>query len=249
MINYKFSEETMDLKNIRWNKNKYRDFIAYLFEFSDEKYAEFARKLNPNSENILGIRLPQLKKFAKEISKGDWQCYLKYAGDKYFEEIMINGFVIAFIKTDIEQVIELLKGFVPKIESWSICDSVCAALHCVKKNKKEMLNFINLLLNSEKEFELRFAVVLLLDYYIDEEHIESVLKRYDSIKHDGYYVKMAVSWGVSVCFVKFPEITLDYLNNNTLDTFTYKKTLQKILESQRVDSDNKKIIKQLRNNK
>lgn len=85
-----------------------------------------------------------------------------------------------------------------------------------------------------------------MQLFIDDEHIGQLLEEYDAIRHDGYYVKMAVAWALSVCFVKFPEITMQYLKQNTLDDFTYNKTLQKIIESYRVDTETKKLIKQMK---
>ena len=99
---------------------------------------------------------------------------------------------------------------------------------------------------SNKEFEIRFAVVIILNYYITEDYIDLVLETLDEVKHEGYYVKMAVAWAISLCFVKFEEKTMNYLKNNKLDDFTYNKSLQKICESLRVDKDTKAIIKSMK---
>jgi 3-methyladenine DNA glycosylase AlkD len=109
-----------------------------------------------------------------------------------------------------------------------------------------MWNFIQPYLKSDQEFYVRFAVVVLLDFYIDEAYITRVLYALDKIKHSGYYVKMAVAWSVSVCYIKFPEITMVYLKNNSLDDFTYNKSLQKITESFRVDNEIKLVIKRMK---
>lgn len=102
-------------------------------------------------------------------------------------------------------------------------------------------------MHAQGEYEIRFGVVMSMQLFIDDEHIEQLLEEYDAIRHDGYYVKMAVAWALSVCFVKFPEITMRYLKqNNALDDFTYNKTLQKIIESYRVDAETKKLIKQMK---
>ena len=93
---------------------------------------------------------------------------------------------------------------------------------------------------------MRFGVVMSMSYFVDEAHLEELLACYDSIRHEGYYVKMAVAWALSVCFVKFPERTMEYLKNNSLDTFTYNKTLQKIVESFRVDKDTKTLIRSMK---
>lgn len=108
------------------------------------------------------------------------------------------------------------------------------------------MEYIKPYLSSEKEFEIRFAVVILLNFYIVEDYIDRVILLLDEIKHEGYYAKMAVAWAVSICYVKFPKKTMEYLKNNTLDDFTYNKSLQKITESLRVDEDTKRLIRSIK---
>ncbi|MEG1436795.1 MAG: DNA alkylation repair protein, partial [Oscillospiraceae bacterium] len=102
-------------------------------------------------------------------------------------------------------------------------------------------------LKSDKELELRFAVVLLMDNYITDEYIDMVLDVLAKVKHDGYYVKMAVAWAISVCFVKYKDKTFELLKSGKLDDDTYKKTFRKIVESNRVDKDTKTQIYYLKN--
>ena len=85
-----------------------------------------------------------------------------------------------------------------------------------------------------------------MDYFITEEWIETVLRIYDGISHEGYYVKMAVAWAVSMCYVKFPERTRLFLEDNHLDTFTQNKAIQKIRESYRVSREEKEDLKKLK---
>ena len=101
-------------------------------------------------------------------------------------------------------------------------------------------------MSSQLEYELRYGVVMLLNYYIEEEYIDRVLQLLDDVKHEGYYVKMAVSWALSICYVKLPEPTMIYLNNNALDTFTFNKALQKMTESYRVDVETKQLIRSMK---
>ena len=98
-------------------------------------------------------------------------------------------------------------------------------------------------MHAEGEYEIRFGVVMAMQHFIDEEHLDELFSLYDGIRHEGYYVRMAVAWALSVCFVKFPERTLAYLKQNSLDKFTYNKALQKITESYRVDAATKKVIR------
>ena len=222
------------------------DLRDKLFELSDDKFKTFHSRLCPNADNIIGVRLPLLRQLAKEIAKGDWRNFLSNSKEEYYEEILINGLVIAYAKCDVEERLNYIESFVPKIDNWAICDSFCNTLKFVNKNKEIMWEFIQPYLKSYNEFEIRFAVVIILNYYITEDYIDLVLKTLDNIKHDGYYVKMAVAWAISMCFVKFEEKTMAYLKDNSLDDFTYNKSLQKICESLRIDKNTKELIKSMK---
>lgn len=222
------------------------DLRDKLFELSDDKFKTFHSRLCPNTDNIIGVRLPLLRQIAKEIAKGDWRNFLSNSKEEYYEEILINGLVIAYAKCDVEERLNYIESFVPKIDNWAICDSFCNTLKFVNKNKEIMWEFIQSYLKSYNEFEIRFAVVIILNYYITEDYIDLVLKTLDNIKHDGYYVKMAVAWAISMCFIKFEEKTMAYLKDNSLDDFTYNKSLQKICESLRIDKNTKELIKSMK---
>lgn len=217
-----------------------------IFQLADEKYREFQSGLCPGNDNIVGVRLPLLRKLAKQIAKGDWKTYMKEAENKYYEEVMLQGLVLGYVKADIEEILNFVTDFIPKIDNWAVCDSLCTGLKFTKTNRDRVLNYIKPYLSSEKEFEMRFAVVMLLNFYIDENYIDRVLLLLDGAKHEGYYVKMAVAWAISICYVKFPEKTMEYLKNNTLDDFTYNKALQKITESLRVGKETKTTIRSMK---
>jgi len=217
-----------------------------LLALAQEDYRKFSSGLLPNSNNILGVRLPLLRNMAKKITMGDWRAYLKTAHCDYFEEIMLQGMVTGNAKADTEELLAYAADFIPKIDNWSVCDSFCNGLKFTKKDPERVWDFLQPYLISQQEFELRFGVVMLLFYYIDEPHIDEVLRLLDQIRHEGYYVKMAVAWAVSICFVKLPKQTMAYLKENSLDQFTYNKALQKITESYRVDKETKAIIRSMK---
>lgn len=218
-----------------------------ILELAEDEYKKFSSSLLPGIDNLLGVRLPALRKIAKEIAKRDWRSYLENADDTYFEEIMLQGMVLGYVnENDIEDVLGYIFDFVPKINNWSVCDSFCAGLKMTNKNKERIWGFLKPYLSSDKEFEVRFGVVMLIDFYIDDDYIRLVLKQLDSIRHDGYYVKMAVAWAISICYIKFEEVTLDYLKNNNLNNFTYNKSLQKICESLKVDNNSKVFIRDMK---
>lgn len=217
-----------------------------LFSLADIKFKEFNKKLSPKINNMIGIRIPTLKKYAKEIIKQDYKKYLDNAVDDYYEETMLQGIVIGNAKMDLKETQYYLEKFIPKINDWAVCDVTVAGLKITNKYKEEMWNFIQPYIKSDKEFEIRFAVVMILNYYIDEKYIKQVLEILNNIKHEGYYVKMAVAWAIAEAFIKYPKETWKLINNNNLDKFTYNKALQKIIESYRVDNETKSKIRAMK---
>ena len=205
-----------------------------LFELKDKKYQEFHSGLCPNVNDIIGVRIPALRKIGKQIAKENPQEYLEKVSKEYYEEKMLQGFVIGYMKASLEERLAYLDKFVPVIDNWAICDCVTSTYKFTNQYPEEVWNYIQKYLSSNREFELRFAIIMLMDYYITEEYVDRVLDIYDTIKHEGYYVKMGVAWALSVCHVKFPEKTRAFLKNNHLDDFTYNKALQKMIEYYRV---------------
>ena len=117
-----------------------------------------------------------------------------------------------------------------------------------REEPEAIWNFIQPYLHTEREFEARFGVVMLLFYFIEERHIRRVLALLNQIPAKGYYARMAVAWAISICFVQFPELTMKYLKEeNSLDDFTYQKALQKITESNCVNSERKAVIRKMKN--
>lgn len=222
-----------------------------LKELSDEKYKNFHSNLCQNTKTpILGVRIPVLRQYAKELKNKCGIGIIEEINEEYYEEIMLKGMLIGLQnKASYEDIKQQIERFVPKIDNWAICDTFCAGLKITKKYKNEMLELIQSYLNSRKEFELRFAIVMLLDYYIDDDHINMVLDICDKVKHEGYYVKMAVAWTISICLVKYYDVTKRYLNSCNLDDFTYNKSLQKAIESYRINEKQKNELRKMKRKK
>lgn len=209
----------------------------------DIKYRDFTKKLLPYVENIMGVRLPVLRRIAKSVD--DSVNFLENVSNDCFEETMIEGFVIGNLK-DEELVKKYVDRFIPKINNWSICDSFCASLKIVNKNKDYFFDHLCKYKNYKDEFSLRFMIVMFLNYYIDEKYLDKIFKIIDVIKKDDYYVQMAIAWFLSISFIKYPEVTSKYLNVCNLDKFTFNKTIQKIIESRQVDNNVKNELKKLK---
>lgn len=219
-----------------------------LKSLSDEKYREFHSKLCPNVNNIIGVRVPQLRELAKRISKQKPLEFLDKYKPEFYEEKMIYGLVIGYMKKDIKIRLKYLDIFVPLIDNWAICDCCCSTYKFTNQNSDEIWKYIQKYITSKNEFELRFAVIMLMDYYLNDQYIDRVLKIYNSIKADEYYVKMGVAWGISVAYIKQRSKTEMFLKENNLDDFTFNKAIQKIIESNRVDFNEKTILKRMKRN-
>lgn len=219
-----------------------------LYSLQDKKYQEFQKGLCPGVVNIIGVRIPELRKLAKELLKNySSKELLENINDNYYEELMLQGMVIGGAKEDINTILKYVKEFVPKIDNWAVCDTFCTSLKITKKYKKEMWKFIQEYLKSDKEFELRFAIVMILGYFIDEEYLEKDFKIFNNIKSDKYYVKMALAWAISICVIKYYDRTVKYLEKEAiLDDFTYNKSIQKARESYRLSKVQKDFLNTLK---
>ena len=222
----------------------------HLLQLAERGNKKFTESLNPGVEHVLGIRVPDLRKLAARIAKDGWEAYLDTADTYYMEERMLQGMVLGCIRpdADIEVYLHRVTCFVWNINSWSVCDTFKfgGGKRFIEANKDRLWEYLKTWMRAEGEYEIRFGVVMAIQYFIDEEHIEELFSLYNAIRHEGYYVRMGVAWALSVCFVRFPERTLAYLKQNTLDNFTYNKALQKIIESYRVDAGTKDVIRAMK---
>lgn len=227
---------------------KKQEIKKKLKELADKKYKEFHSSLCPGTENIIGVRVPILRNYAKELfEEKDWKQTIKQIDNEYYEEIMLQGMLIGQAKKeDINTILEYVEEYIPKIDNWAICDVFCAGLKITKKYKKQMWDFIQKYLKSDKEFEIRFAIVMILDYYIEEEYLQENCKIFEKIKNDEYYVKMAIAWAISICLIKFYEETIEYMKISKIDNWTYNKAIQKAIESYRISEENKKVLREMK---
>lgn len=212
-----------------------------LFKYADVEYKTFHKKLIPNvsEEKIIGVRIPQLRKIAKCLDNDDF-------GWDYYEEIMLHGFYIGYKKLDLPQRLNMLDEFIPKIDNWAVCDCVCSTLKFVKKNQAEFLDFLQKYMYSDKEYDVRFAVITLMDYYLDDEYIDYTLNYLKNIRSEYYYVNMGAAWAFCTAFSKYKDKVLPLLENRQLSSEIHNMTISKIRDSYRVDKETKEYLKTLR---
>lgn len=235
-----------------------------ILELAEPSYGQFSSKLLPGTERIAGVRLPLLRKLVKQHLKQDWRMYLeevfgseeKVPGnisasdecfrcvkEEFFEEVMFQGMLIGYAPLKLEERFFYLERFIPKIDNWSVCDSVSTTMKFAKEYPEETWDFLQKYVHGDEEYGIRFAVVMYINYFIREEYFGEVLRELNEISHPAYYVKMAVAWAVSMCYVFNTKETEAFFDTCKLDDFTYNKAIQKIVESRQVDKEEKEKIK------
>jgi 3-methyladenine DNA glycosylase AlkD len=223
-----------------------------LKELEDKKYLEFSKSTgvaNGESKEALGIRIPILRNFAKELIKEyELDYLLNNINESYYEEVMLKGMLITSKKNlEWDSLEEYIRYYVPKITDWALCDTFCSGLKISKKYLDEIWELIKEYLKSDKEFEVRFALVMILNYFLAEEYIDKVFEIINNVKLDKYYVKMANAWLISYCAINHYDKTYKFMMNNTkLDIWTHNKGIQKSIESYRLTKEQKEKLRKLK---
>lgn len=217
-----------------------------LFEMQDLQYKAFHSKLMPtvNPDKVIGVRVPLLRKFAKEFSKTDEaEIFMKNLPHSYYEENNLHAFLIEQIN-DYEKTLEELNNFLPYIDNWATCDSLTPKVFA--KHTDELIAEINKWLRSEHIYTVRFAVNMLMKFYLDDNFKKEYLQKVAEIKSDEYYVEMVQAWYFSTALAKQWDSAVLYLTGNKLDEWVHNKTIQKAVESYRITPQQKEYLKKLK---
>lgn len=207
----------------------------------DPAFREFVKPFIRTPLKIVGVRIPILHNIAKEIARTDAEGYLKERPDQAFEETVLRGLVIAYAKSDNTWRLNALKAFIPRVQDWAACDVVCAALKPLRKEREAFLAFLEPYLYSKSEFEVRFAVVSLMDHFLTPEYIGTVFAKIKKVNDAPYYVMMGKAWLIATALRKFPRETVEFLKKAKLSEETKKAALRKIRDSRAVMPEVKRI--------
>ena len=217
-----------------------------LFELQDKKYRDFQAKLIPNidSETVIGIRTPELRKLAKEMAKEpDVGKFLEALPHRWFDENQLHAFIISLTK-DYETCIAQAERFLPYIDNWATCDQLSPKVF--KKNKEDLLCHIKEWLKSDKTYTVRFAVGMLMEHYLDDDFDPAYPEMVAAIESDEYYVNMMRAWYFATALAKQYDTILPFIEENRLDKWTHNKTIQKAVESYRITAEQKDYLRSLR---
>lgn len=211
----------MILNRSNWNKSDYQKFVDYLFSFEDLEYKNFNSKLVLKN-NLIGIRVPILKKIAKELAKGNYKEFISIMNHNYHEEVLIHGLILGYIKDPMNY----FDDYIKYMNDWQSCDTTISNMKYFKYNQD--INCI------KKYLYHRVGYVILLTYYIKDEYIDELYNIVDNYNSDNYYVKMAVAWLLSYLIIYDKNRAVKYLKKSKLDDFTYNKGIQKAIESKKI---------------
>ena len=214
-----------------------------LFDLKDETYAEFQSKLLPNikREKIIGVRVPEMRKLAKEYFKNEEsKIFLNDLPHEYYDENLLHGMLISEIK-DYNECIKALDKFLPYVDNWAVCDTISPKVF--KNNKEKLIEKIKDWMSSKETYVCRFGILMLMKHFLDGDFKTEYLEIPANIKSDEYYINMMIAWFFATALAKHWDETIAYIEKEKLDTWIHNKTIQKARESYRLTSSQKEYLK------
>ena len=221
------------------------DIQKYLLSQKDQKYRDFTLPLLPNidEKTFIGVRLPVLKKYAKDLDKKSRIEFLESLPHQYHEENVLHAFIISNMK-DYDEYLKYVNAFLPYVTNWSVCDTLCNKY--LNNHKEELIKEIYKWLKSQEIYRVRYAVKCLMNYYLNEEYKEEHIEKVLEVKLDDYYVRMMIAWYLATGLAKNYDQFIKVIEEKRFDTFTHNKAIQKAVESYRVSDEHKAYLKSLK---
>ena len=212
----------------------------------DEKFRDFTSKLIPkvDKELVIGVRMPDIRRLAKSLSEEERKKFISGLPHKYHEENMLHGVMLQLIKNDIGEVITETEKFLPYIDNWAVCDISQSKL--LERYPDVVFGKVSEWAKSEKTYTVRFAIDVLLQFFLDENFTPEVFALAKSIVSDEYYVNMALAWFWSFALIKRYEETLPIIESERLPEFVHNKAIQKARESYRISDERKQYLNTLK---
>lgn len=221
--------------------------IKQLFLEQDLEYRDFNSRIIPNIDKIriIGVRMPIIRKIAKEIKDNDYiDVFLNELPHRYQEENILHGIILTLKYKDIDILLDKLDMFLPYVDNWAITDIISPKIF--KKYPDKVYDRIKIWINSKYEYVVRFGVVSLLQFYLDDNFKLEELELVNEIDSDYFYVRMAIAWFYSFALIKQWDMIIGYFEDRILDKWIHNKSIQKAIESYRISDDKKEYLRSLK---
>ena len=221
------------------------DIRKELFENRDEKFQSFQARLIPNihGESIIGVRTPLLRKMAKRLYAEGAEDFLADVPHKYFEENQLHFFILSHIK-DYDSCVSRVEEFLPYVDNWATCDQ--GSFPIFAKHKEQILEKIKVWIGSEHTYTVRFAVKLLMQFFLDGDFKDEYAEMAAGVRHEDYYVKMMVAWYFATALAKQYDRIIPFFEERRLEPTVHRKAIQKAVESYRISDEKTKYLKSLK---
>ena len=222
------------------------EIINNLNSLSDSKYRDFQINLIPGktSDQMIGVRTPDLRSYAKELSKrDDVSDFLNNLPHKYFDENQLHAFIISLLK-DYDKCMAEVERFLPYVDNWATCDQMSPKIF--KKNREKLLEKIRDWIVSDKTYTIRFGIKMLMEHFLDDDFDLQYPDMVASVRSEEYYVNMMIAWYFATALAKQYDSILPYIEEKRLDTWTHNKAIQKSIESYRITDDQKSYLRSLK---
>ena len=217
-----------------------------LFALQDVAFGNFQAKLMPNIDrnNIIGVRTPALRTLARKIAKTDAaQEFITKLPHRYFEENNLHAFIVAQT-SDFEVAMRQTELFLPYIDNWATCDQFSPAVF--KKHPDELLTAIKRWIKSDRTYTVRFAIKMLMTFYLDKHFCDEYPQMVAAVRSDEYYIKMMIAWYFATALAKQYDSVIKYLTDHRLDSWCHNKAIQKAIESYRITDEQKTYLRTLK---
>ncbi len=228
------------------NRREMTSLQERLFAMQDKQYAAFQARLTPGIpiKSVIGIRVPMLRKFAKEfIKEGECKDFLKQLPHEYYDENILHGILISENK-DFEECIRLTDDFLPFVDNWAVCDIMSPKVFA--KHKDELLTKVKTWSKSSHLYTCRYGIETLMSHYLDNDFKQEYLEIPASVRSEEYYVKMMIAWFFATALAKQWDATIPYIQQGRLAPWTHNKTIQKAIESYRITPEQKEYLRTLK---
>ncbi len=212
----------------------------------DEGNRAFTEKLVPGSKlPYYGVRLPKLRKLAAEVAREDGEAFLESCDFSSIDLITLYAFVLGRRKGEIGGALRHFDRAVQHLDNWMNCDALCQSFKQARTYPEEVWALLERYCASDRPFTLRAAAVTMLSHFLTDAYVDRVLAAVDAIRCDDYYYRMGAAWCVAEAMAKYRDKTFAYLETSSLDGWTYRKAIRKMIESYRVSDADKAALREM----